>query len=139
MKIVAVKHSADGKKYWFGVPNELANRVKPGVTVVCCTNNGLNKGIVVSNIYSDRAYKPTHSILDVLDKKQVKTSDIIVSKNFLRTRPNKNKLIARINEFYSSGRFDTEIMVDDDNVLYDGYTAWMVAKMLGVEYLTVNA
>lgn len=55
--------------------------------------------------------------------------------------PSGEKIAARVNEYKANKRFNTEVRVSEDGTLEDGYTAYLVAKMLGLDRIpiTINA
>jgi hypothetical protein len=54
------------------------------------------------------------------------------------TRPHDEKIAKRFLEFYHTGQFNTDIVLDQDNVLVDGYSAYLVAQKVGLDYLWVT-
>ena len=48
MRAVMVKHTTESKGYWFEAPNNLADKIHPGVRVVCDTAIGQQDGTVSS-------------------------------------------------------------------------------------------
>lgn len=52
---------------------------------------------------------------------------------FKRDLPNKGKISARYNFFKKTGSFDREILIDENNNLLDGYTTYLICKMVGIE------
>lgn len=59
--------------------------------------------------------------------------DIKVPKSFKSKLPSTQKIADRINAYRKTGTFDREVIVDSDNTLMDGYTTYLVCKMLGIE------
>lgn len=59
--------------------------------------------------------------------------DIKVPQSFEQKLPSTQKIADRINYYRKTGSFDREVIVDKDNVLLDGYTVYLVCKMLGVK------
>ena len=60
-------------------------------------------------------------------------SDVIISDDFKKTTPKEYK-INRIREYvHRYGKIDKPIVLMKDNVLFDGYTRYIVAKELGVQ------
>lgn len=47
MKAAMIKHTPNGKVFWFGIPERLENKVYPGCRVACNTRSGERYGIVV--------------------------------------------------------------------------------------------
>ena len=53
MRAVMVKHTTESKGYWFEAPNNLADKIHPGVRVVCDTAIGQQDGTVSSVLLSN--------------------------------------------------------------------------------------
>lgn len=64
-------------------------------------------------------------------------NSIRIPKYMSRTRPKDEKIAKRFLEFYHTGRFDTNIALDENGVLVDGYSAYLVARRIGLSYLLV--
>lgn len=72
-----------------------------------------------------------------LERKIVNINHIGVTAAFASTQPCNTKLNKWLDEYRRSGKFDTEIYVTEKGVLFDGYTAYLVYKMFGVENVPV--
>lgn len=68
---------------------------------------------------------------------KLKIEDIKIPENYEKQLPNADKLKARIEHFKKCGTFDREILVDENNTLLDGYTVYLISKMLGIEKVRV--
>ena len=141
MKIVGVKHPGCDKLYWFGLDSHWLSVAK-GSRVMCDTSMGNQLGIVETNLIEGDVEalkgqltggKEYKRILEI--EMDVPINNIIIPKYMTDAYPNKNLLIKRINEFYDLGGFDTKVQLTKDFRLRDGYTAWMVAKMMGLPTL----
>lgn len=65
--------------------------------------------------------------------KNIEISDIKISKCFQQSPP-KSEKIAQCYDFYRAHEFlDRAVIVDKGNLLLDGYVAYLVAKMLGIQ------
>ena len=73
--------------------------------------------------------RSTASIIDI-DK-------INIPSNFKQHLPAGNKLAERYNFYQRTGRFDREILVDEHYNLIDGYTTYLVCKMVGITKIRV--
>ena len=80
--------------------------------------------------------------------KTMRVSDIIIKDAFLETTPSKNKM-DRCRKFYNKyGKLDKNILVNENNVLLDGYIRYLILKennvdtaeveVLGENYSNVN-
>ena len=68
----------------------------------------------------------------ITKSRHIPLDNIKVPKHFAESVPAPEKIAARVDAFRKTGGFDREIIVDKDNNLLDGYTAYLVAKMLNV-------
>lgn len=147
MNIVSVKHPSGGEKeYWFEVPVGLVSQTKKGSRVVCDTIRGREFGIVNSDVISGEnveqlairlgARLPLKKILSVTNLMPM--NKIKVPMRFIYTRPHPDKIAKRMREFYDHRAFDTDVVVDQNGNLLDGYTAYLVAKMFDMRYVDVR-
>ncbi|MBR3133367.1 MAG: hypothetical protein IKG42_04810 [Clostridia bacterium] len=70
--------------------------------------------------------------------KREKISNIKVTSEFLATRPRERKLIAKAMYYAQNGRFERPVILDENNVLVDGYTTYIIAKELEMKYVPVK-
>lgn len=147
MRAVMVKHTTESKGYWFEAPNNLADKIHPGVRVVCDMAIGQQDGTVSSVLLSNGeddakeimiaagAKFPLRKIVAV--GCLIPIDAIKVPTYMSRSVPNEEKIVKRFREYYRTGQFNTRVTVDDSGVLLDGYTAYKVAKMLHLTHLLV--
>ena len=57
---------------------------------------------------------------------------IQVPDNFKRKLPNETKIMERYRFYKQTGSFDREILVDEHYNLLDGYTTYLVCRMIGL-------
>lgn len=142
MKYVGVRHKdSDSKLYWFFVPYDIANCVHKGSSVICMTRKGRQPGIVSAILegFSDDfvvrtlGLRPSQRVCAVIQS--VELERIHVPFDMAVSNPSPEKIKTRIEEFYSGGSFNTNVEVETDNTLIDGYTAYLVAKMFDHTYL----
>lgn len=145
MRAVMVKHTTESKGYWFEVPDNLADKIHPGVRVVCDTAIGQQDGTVSSVLLSNGeddakeimiaagAKFPLRKIVAVGCLVSIDT--IKIPTYMTRSVPSEEKIVKRFREYYRTGQFDTRVTVDDSGMLLDGYTAYKVAKMLHLTHL----
>lgn len=63
---------------------------------------------------------------------------IIISDDFASTPPKEEKLRQK-EEYYSRTKtLDAEIIINDENILIDGYTSYLIAKSNGLKFVTVK-
>lgn len=145
MRAVMVKHSAESKGYWFEAPDNLADKIHPGVRVICDTavgrQDGIVSGVLLSNgeddakeiMVSAGAKFPLRKIVAVGCLVPIDT--IKIPTYLARSVPSEEKIVNRFREYYRTGQFNTRVVIGDNGVLLDGYTAYKVAKMLHLTHL----
>lgn len=143
MNVVMVKHTPKGKVFWFEVPENLASRIEPGVRVACDTYRGVRSGTAVSTALNANdvkdvmaatgAVEPLRKIVNVA--RSISLGCIKIPSYMAQSRPSDEKIAKRFLELYHTGDFQTNITVNKDGTLVDGYTAYLVAKKVGREIL----
>jgi hypothetical protein len=73
-----------------------------------------------------------------LERRNVLLTDVKITSSFAKTQPRNEKLNKRLDEYRSHGACETPILVDENMVLFDGYTSYLVYKMFGVEKIPVT-
>ena len=66
---------------------------------------------------------------------EVLISAIKIPVYMARTKPSDEKIAKRFLEFYHTGQFNTNVALDDNAVLIDGYSAYLVAQKVGLTFL----
>lgn len=66
---------------------------------------------------------------------KVLMSAIKIPEYMARTKPSDEKIAKRFLEFYHTGQFNTNVALDDNAVLVDGYSAYLVAQKVGLVFL----
>ncbi len=145
MEVAMVKHRPNGKVFWFEIPESLEGCIYPGCHVACDTARGTRYGTVVGANLNDTDIKtvmiasgaifPLRMITDVA--RTFPMASIQIPKYMSNTKPREEKIAKRFLEFYHTGRFDTDIIIDQDHMLVDGYSAFLVAETLKLDYLPV--
>lgn len=124
---------------WFRVPDKIANHVHASSNVWYGNNDETQKeayldGIVIRAI--DGISDIDSSLEDIIGvKAECVMSEIKIPKRFEESRPAVAKLKRRLEELYEDGEFKTKVIVNGDNLLLDGYTAYLVSKMFGMPAL----
>ena len=67
--------------------------------------------------------------------KIMRINDIRIPKEF--QKPRTEKMNERIEYFKKNQNFETQIIVDKDNNLKDGYTSYLIAKKYGIDFINV--
>lgn len=144
--IILVKHHQNSsKQFVFEVPDELVGSLKDNMKVLVDTRYGTQEGITTTNVISGKGVKsitqmfgssfPLQKIQKVLVTKQL--SEIIVPRMFESNLPQPEKIYECYSRYRRFGKFDRDIVVGNDNFIYDGYVALLVARMLKIETLSV--
>lgn len=68
----------------------------------------------------------------------VKLNNIKISKSFAITQPNPNKISKAITYYRDNKCFDKPIVVNQDNILVDGYTRYLAASKMGLRKIKVT-
>ncbi len=144
MNVVMVKHTSNGKVFWFEVPDNLVNKITVGTNVICNTAYGKRNGMAISTPLDSEEVKcvmaasgavyPLRKIAGIGHK--IPLEAITVPNYMLKSHPSDEKIAKRFMEVYHTGTFHTNIAVDKDYNLLDGYTAYLVAKRLGWSNIT---
>lgn len=146
MNVILVQHNEqDQKKYCFAVPDHLISRIRRGVDVICDTGRGNMPGRVVSDVLTgeeaDRAIVDRHatmplkSIISVVDKIDISSIQVPIWMEL--SKPRKDKLAKRKQEIETIGCVKTKVSVDEEGILQDGYTAYLVCKNMGMSEIPV--
>jgi len=145
MKVAMVKHSPNSKTYWFEVPEFLSDKITPNMCVACDTVRGLETGVVVGSILSmddvrdvmlaSGAKLPLKKIVAI--PQEIPIDEIKIPMYMSRTTPRDEKIAKRFLEYYHTGKFNTNVALNSDGLLRDGYSAYLVAKKIGLPSITV--
>lgn len=142
-KYVGVRHGEQKQVYWFEVPLSLQSIACIGASVTCDTRRGEMPGTIVKILEGlDKSeatrivaqkYYPLSRLLTV--QTEQKMSDIYIPFEMeTGCTPQPEELADRVREFYATGGF-SNVAFRPDGTLIDGYSAYMVAKMLGHDTL----
>ncbi len=115
MKVAMVKHKPYGKVFWFEIPEHL------------------DEQDVKEVMLASGATFPLSTIEATTQK--VLMSAIKIPEYMTRTKPSDEKIAKRFLEFYHTGQFNTNVALDDNAVLVDGYSAYLVAQKVGIVFL----
>lgn len=72
-----------------------------------------------------------------LERRTVPIECIQIPRSFAATIPCNEKLMRRLNEYRMNRKFETEIYVDEKLNLFDGYTSFLMYRMLGEKNVPV--
>lgn len=143
MKVAMVKHKPYGKVFWFEIPEHLVGKLQPGFRVTCNTARGRRYGTVVAADLDEQDVKEvmlasgaTFPLSTIEATTQKVPMGIIKIPGYIaRTKPSDEKIAKRFLEFYHTGQFNTNVALDDNAVLIDGYSAYLVAQKVGLTFL----
>ena len=143
MNIVFVKHKDDqNRQFCFAVSERLAPFVHKGVELLCNTRYGAQAAVAQTGVISGEGAEDlakqngaTFPLRDVIGLVGSVDMDTITIPPFLKsTIPSGKKIAQRIDELKNFGHFYTRVEIID-GVLHDGYTAYLVCKMLDLKNL----
>lgn len=145
MNVVLVQHGDRPKKYCFEIDDSLVQHASPGTTVICDTRRGHGTGKIVSEVMTgDKATEalntpgitfPLKKVLAIT--KIVDISNVLIPIQFELSNPSKVKILERKQELKTLGYVRTNIVIKDE-VLTDGYTAYLAGKELGMSKIHVR-
>lgn len=143
MKVAMVKHKPYGKVFWFEIPKHLVGKLQPGFRVACNTARGRRYGTVVAADLDEQDVKEVMLASGAtfpLSTIEATTQEVLISAikipgYMARTKPSDEKIAKRFLEFYHTGQFNTNVALDDNAVLIDGYSAYLVAQKVGLAFI----
>jgi len=145
--VIQVKHSPNDKAYTFNVPMKLIPVLKRNMCVTVKTRIGKSSGVTVSEIISGEAANevikvsgaslPLKSVVSLF--RRIPLDSVIISDEFAKTHPRSDTLMNCYEHYRKYKKFNGHIVVDENGVLIDGYTRYLVAKMFGHKNIRVIA
>ena len=96
-----------------------------------------NRRVANADLFNDQDAAQKMCDFMNLERRMVPIGDITISHCFASTIPCNEKLNKRLDEWRRNRQFTTEIFVDKSLKLFDGYTSYLVYKMLGVANVPV--
>ena len=69
--------------------------------------------------------------------KQMKVKDINIKDSFKKTQPNRQKMKEKWFFYRGTGRLESDIIVDKNGYLVDGYTSYLIAEADGIKKVEV--
>lgn len=94
--------------------------------------NNVQRAFVDEKLYTDRWAAEKYCKFMNLERRCVPLNNIRIPYGFAATIPCNEKLMRRLDEWRSHRKFETEIYVDENWNLFDGYTSYLVYRMLGI-------
>lgn len=82
--------------------------------------------------------KPKVKVFTKMSSRTVPTNKIKIPYGWLRSEPNPDEQALCFERYIDNGYFDRTITIDDRGFIKDGYMAYRVAKVLGLETVKVS-
>lgn len=95
-------------------------------------NDGANRTVADDKMYLDQEAAEKECYFMNLERRMVPLECVKIPACFAATIPCNEKLMKRLDEWRSNRKFKTEIYVDENLNLFDGYTSFMMYRMLGI-------
>lgn len=111
--------------------------VPPVIMYSVVDEKGTVRKMMENQFYTNRADAYKQCFILNLERREVPIADIRVPYSFASTIPCNEKLNKRLDEWRKNKKFETEIYVDDCGNLFDGYTSYLVYKMMGIDTVPV--
>lgn len=64
---------------------------------------------------------------------KIRIDDVVIPQHFRKNIPSTQKVADRMNFYKRNKCFDRELIIDENYKIIDGYTVYLVCKMLGIE------
>lgn len=109
----------------------------PVILYSVMTEDGKVRKLTENQFYVERSVADNQCFIANLKRMEMPLADIHIPRCFANTMPCNEKLNKRLDEYRKMCRFETEIYVDEFGKLFDGYTAYLIYKMLGYERVPV--
>lgn len=111
--------------------------IPPVIMYSVADDRGNTFKLLDSSLYTNRADAEKQCFIMNLERKEIPITNIRIPYSFLRTIPCNEKLNKRLDEWRKQRKFSTEIYVDYRGNLFDGYTSYLVYKMMGIDNVPV--
>lgn len=92
-----------------------------------------------SNLFSSKEEAQIACIELNLEKTNIKVEDIIIRDSFKATQPSITKIEKKLAYYKANGKFDSYIIINEENLLIDGYINYLICKMLNIDVVLVVA
>lgn len=96
------------------------------------STNATNRTLTSEKLYLDQEDAEKQCRFMNLERRLVPLECVQIPPCFAKTIPCNEKLMKRLDEWRSCKKFETEIYVDENLNLFDGYTAYLMYRMLGI-------
>ena len=96
------------------------------------STNATNRTLTSEKLYLDQEDAEKQCRFMNLERRLVPLECLQIPPCFAKTIPCNEKLMKRLDEWRNCKKFETEIYVDENLNLFDGYTAYLMYRMLGI-------
>ena len=100
-------------------------------------DDSINHNIDETQLWTNRDEAEKRCAFLNLERKHIPIENVKIPPYFAKSIPRNSKLIRRLDEWRKKKKFDIEIYVDSQSELFDGYTAYLIYKMLGKAHIPV--
>ncbi len=76
-------------------------------------------------------------VINLPQEKTVRLNDIVLPQYFIKSLPSPWKIHRQYSSYLYDGNFTNRMFVNANMVLLDGYTQYLVCRMLGIDNVTV--
>lgn len=111
--------------------------IPPIIVYFVMDESGNVRKLTENQFYATREEAEKQLFFLNLERKTVNLNEVHIPHHFAHTIPHNEKLNQRLEEWRSHKKFKTEIYVDESMNLLDGYTSYLVYKMLGIDEIPV--
>lgn len=108
------------------------NSTSTNVTYRVIDSDGSNRTVSDDKMYLNQEAAEKECRFMNLERRMVPLECIQIPRFFANTIPCNKKLMRRLDEWRSHRKFKTEIYVDEKLNLFDGYTSFLMYRMLGI-------
>lgn len=108
------------------------NENSVSITYRVTDSDGANRTVANDKMYLDREAAEKECRFMNLERRMVPLECVQIPPCFAAKIPCNEKLMRRLDEWRSHRKFKTEIYVDEKLNLFDGYTSFLMYRMLGI-------
>ena len=111
--------------------NMIANTNGAKIIFAVSENGSTPRKLTDDKIWLDRDKAQKECDFMNLERRLVPIESIQIPRSFAKSIPCNEKLMQRLDEWRKNRKFETEIFVDEKLNLFDGYTSFLMYRMLG--------
>lgn len=121
-----------GKGTVISIEATMNQRHEKAIYRVADSTSATNRTLTDEKLYLDQEAAEKQCRFMNLERRVIPLECVQIPPCFAKTIPCNEKLMKRLNEWRSHRKFETEIYVDENLNLFDGYTSYLVYRMLGI-------